>query len=420
MGVLARLVLAYNPCMTEPAPNDRPSIPGFEPRSPDFHLNPLPIYKTMRDSAPACWHPGENYWVLSRFEDVRKALFDWETFSNQGGVVIGEGSFFKPFLLIMDPPYHTRLRQLMVDILTPKRFRELEPAIRERARALLAPGLAAGTLDLAADVAARLPMAIIGRLLGVPEAMDEQLIAWGHAIGNIEHGSAEDGRRAVDSIQKIYAYYDRVFDERQAGTPTDDVIGRIVQLERSGELDRDEAIGFGFLITIAGSETTTRLIGNLAVLLERHPQAKGELLDDHTLVTGAIEEALRFDSPTYLETRTLGRDLQLHGQTLREGEQVALLFNAANHDERQFKEPERFDIHRTLKVTDHLAFGGGVHACIGVQLARLEARILFEELFSLAPDYTLDLASARHTYSTNQRGWRSLPLTCTPREIDHG
>lgn len=195
-------------------------------------------------------------------------------------------------------------------------------------------------------------MAIIGRLLGVPKEMDEQLIAWGHSIGNIEHGSADDGRRAVEGIQNIYAYYNSVFDERLATTPRDDVIGKVVALELAGELNRDEAIGFGFLITIAGSETTTRLIGNLAVLLERHADAKTELLDDHILVQSAIEEALRYDSPTYLETRTLACDIELHGQSLRAGEQVALLFNAANHDERQFEAPERFDIHRPGRTTD--------------------------------------------------------------------
>ncbi|MDX1733123.1 MAG: cytochrome P450 [Halioglobus sp.] len=384
--------------------------PQFNPRSSDFHRDPWTVYRHLRSEAPVYRQEELGFWALSRFDDVRNALYDWETYSNEGGVVVGEGSFFKPFLLIMDPPRHTQLRRLMVDILTPKRFLELEPAVRARARSLLQPARRDGRIDLAADFAARLPMSIIGRLLGIPEEMDAQFIEWGHAIGNIDpEGGAEDGRRAVEAIQKIYAWYDRCFDQRLAAPGRDDVIGRIVALEQRGELSRDEAIGFGFLITIAGSETTTRLIGNTLALLEAHPQQKAALLADSTLVQGALEETLRYDSPTYLETRTLKRDVELHGQHMRAGDQVALLFNAANHDEGHFENPDTFDIMRELGPADHLAFGGGVHACIGVQLARMEGRVAFEEIIAALGSYTLDMADAQHTYSTNQRGWLRLP-----------
>lgn len=384
----------------------------FDPRDPGFHADPWPIYRQLREQAPLFWSERHRFWALSRFEDVRQALFNWETYSNEGGVVVGEGSFFKPFLLIMDPPYHTRLRQLMVDILTPRRFTSLEPVIRAKCIELLQPGLEAGEIDLAAGFAARLPMFIIGRLLGIPESMDSEFIEWGHAIGNIDSaGGEEQGRRAVEAIQEIYGYYDAIFDERREQDPTDDVIGRIVELERGGELTRDEAIGFGFLITIAGSETTTRLIGNMINLLELHPGYKRAVMEDPALIPGAVEETLRYDSPTYLETRTLKQDVQLHGKTMHAGEQVALLFNAANHDDSQFEDPDTFDIYRKLKVTDHLAFGGGPHACIGVQLARLEARVAFEEIFRLLGSYTLHREEAKHTFSTNQRGWLKLPVS---------
>lgn len=389
----------------------------FDPRSFEFHKNPWAIYQDLHDQAPAFWNEKHQFWALSRFEDVKNALHDWETYSNEGGVVIGEGSFFKPFLLIMDPPYHTRLRHLMVDILTPKRFRDMEPAIRARAIELLEPHLASGKIDLAADFAAKLPMSIVGRLLGIPESMDAKFVEWGHAIGNIDGaGGEEEGRRAVESIQKIYQYYDTIFDERMVETPKDDVIGKIVELEKSGDLTRDEAIGFGFLITIAGSETTTRLIGNMINLLELHPEQKQDLLTDNSIIAGAVEETLRYDSPTYLETRTLKRDVQLHGETMRTGDKVALLFNAANHDARQFDDPGTYNIHRNLKVIDHMAFGGGPHACIGVQLARMEARVAFEEIFRLLGDYQLDRDNAKHTFSTNQRGWLKLPVTFTPTQ----
>ncbi|MEH6548395.1 MAG: cytochrome P450 [Pseudomonadales bacterium] len=384
----------------------------FDPRSPDFHRDPWSTYQAMHNDAPVYWSEQYQFWALSRFDDVRTALHDWETFSNEGGVVVGEGSFFKPFLLIMDPPYHTRLRRLMVDILTPRRFTSLEFVVREQAQRLLKPHLDKGEIDLAADFGALLPMSIIGRLLGIPEAMDKQFIAWGHAIGNIDGtGGKEEGRRAVEAIQNIYQYYDEAFDQRQLEPTKDDVIGKIVALEQSGEINRDEAIGFGFLITIAGSETTTRLIGNMINLLDLHPTFKQDLLGDNSLIPSAVEETLRYDSPTYLETRTLKKDAELHGQIMKAGDKIALLFNAANHDKRRFEEPDRYDIYRTMKLTGHMAFGGGPHACIGVQLARMEARVAFEEVFRLLGDYQLDRERAEHSFSTNQRGWLKLPVS---------
>ena len=388
--------------------------PEFDPASAEFHRDPLPVYRHLREQAPVYWSERHQFWALSRYEDCYKALREWTTYSNQGGVVVGEGSFFKPFLLIMDPPYHTRLRHLMVDILTPKRFTRLEPVVRDQARRLLAPHLEHGTIDLAADFAAQLPMSIIGRLLGVPETMDKQFISWGHSIGNIEEGNAEQGKQAVEAIQKIYTWYDDCFDQRAKATPKQDVIGKIVELEAQGEITRDEAIGFGFLITIAGSETTTRLIGNMVHHLEQHPATKAELIDEPTLISKAVEETLRYDSPTYLETRTLKHDVNLHGERMKAGQKVALLFNAANHDPSKFENPQRFDIHRTMSLTDHMAFGGGPHACIGVQLARMEARVAMEEVFSLLGNYQLQDNKSHRGFSTNQRGWLALPTHFTP------
>jgi cytochrome P450 len=301
----------------------------------------------------------------------------------------------------------------MIDILTPKRFSSLEPVVREQARALLLRHRDAGKIDLAEDFAALLPMSIIGRLLGIPEDMDRKFIAWGHAIGNIdEAGGKEEARLAVEAIQSVYQYYDEEFDRRlQAPQGQDDVIGKIVTLEINGDINRDEAIGFGFLITIAGSETTTRLIGNMIHMLDLHPQFKADLMTDPSLLPSAIEETLRYDSPTYLETRSLKHDTELHGQTMKAGDKVALLFNSGNHDEDRFDDPDRYDIYRQLKLTDHMAFGGGPHACIGVQLARMEARVAFEEVFSLLGDYQLQRDQSEHTFSTNQRGWLKLPVT---------
>lgn len=391
------------------------TVTQFDPADPAFHHDPWPVYRELREQAPVYWSERHKFWALSRYEDCHRALREWTTYSNEGGVVVGEGSFFKPFLLILDPPYHTRLRHLMVDILTPKRFKALEPVVRNQARRLLEPHLASGRIDLVADFAALLPMSIIGRLLGIPEAMDRQFIAWGHTIGNIEEGNPEQGKQAVEAIQNIYGYYDALFDERsQQPNPGDDVVGKIVELEHSGDINRDEAIGFGFLITIAGSETTTRLLGNMVHHLERHPAAKAALLADPALIPGAVEETLRFDSPTYLETRTLKQDVNLHGQTMRAGDKVAVLFNSANHDERQFRDPERFDIHREMGLNDHMAFGGGPHACIGVQLARMEARVAFEEIFALLGNYRPEPEGAERGFSTNQRGWRHLPVTYQP------
>ncbi|HXZ86769.1 MAG TPA: cytochrome P450, partial [Myxococcota bacterium] len=205
----------------------------------------------------------------------------------------------------------------------------------------------------------------------------------------------------------IYAYFDKLLAER-SGATDDDLLGVLAQAERDGLLSHDELLGFCFLLIVAGNETTMKLIGNLAYYLAQHPAQRRRLVEDPSRLPAAVEETLRYDLPVQLTARTLTRDVELHGQTLRAGEKVALLLASANRDERQFPEPDRFDIERD--ASGHLGFGIGIHFCLGASLARLEARLALEALLERIPEYRVDPAGARRVHAASVRGFASLPV----------
>jgi cytochrome P450 len=288
----------------------------------------------------------------------------------------------------------------------------LEEPIRARCRSLLDAVAPSGRAELIGDFAARLPMWVISRLLGVPDADQDELRRHADVMVHREDGTRGVPAAGKEAAARIYAYFERLLADRGADD-ADDLLSLLLAAERAGEISHLEIVGFCFLLIIAGNETTTKLLGNLADQLTRHPQAKALLVADPSWAPNAVEEMLRYDTSTHMMARTLTRDVELHGRRMEAGRKVALLLASANRDERRWRDPDVFDVRRD--TADHVAFGFGVHFCLGAALARLEARVALEELLARLPDFAVQRAGLVRVHSGNVRGYSAVPIAFTPR-----
>jgi cytochrome P450 len=303
----------------------------------------------------------------------------------------------------MDPPRHHALRNLLWRAFTPKRVAALEPRVRELARGLIDGFSERGRCDLLHEFATQLPSLVIGELIGIPAERREAFLGWTEALITANPQSEWE----TNPFALIYQEFGKLLDERRSER-RDDLISALIDAELDGErLSQEELLGFCFLLVVGGNDTTTNLIANGAVLLARHPEQRAALVSDPSLVPEAVEEILRFDAPTQALPRIAKRDVELRGEKIREGEEVSLIWGSANHDERRFPEPGRFDIYRDDKR--HMALGHGVHFCMGAHLARLEGRVAFEELLARLPDYALD-AEPRWQTSAWARAYAGVPI----------
>jgi cytochrome P450 len=380
----------------------------YDPFAYEIHEDPYPVYRRLRDEAPAYHNDEHGFWALSRYDDVRAALLDHQTYSSAQGFTLEDiGEFALPMLLGMDPPDHTRLRATVNRALTPRRVAALEAPVRALARELLGGIAVRGGGDLIADFAAVLPMAVIARMLGVPPADQPALRELSDRMVHREDGYRGVPEAGKQAAAEIYAYFEGLVASR-AADDTEDLLSLLRAAEQRGELSHVEIIGFCFLLIIAGNETTTKLIGNTTDQLDRHPDQRRRLLDEPGLVPNAIEEVFRFDSPTHMMARTLTRDVALHGRTMRAGEKVALILASANRDERRWQRAAEFDV--TRDTSEHVGLGVGVHHCLGAALARLEGRIALEEMLAVVPGFAIDRAGLRRMHSGNVRGYSRLPI----------
>ena len=374
----------------------------YDPFSPDFPDRAYEIYRELRDHHPLYRVERTGRWVLSRYADVRDAAADAATFSSEK-TSISPGVL--PMIQQLDPPRHDELRNLLWKAFTPKRVADLEPRVRELTRELLDGFARDGQADLLARFASQLPSRVIGELIGIPPERREAFLEWTESM------IAPDPERDLSPFTMIYQEFAKLLDERRAER-RDDLMSALLDAEIDGvRLTQEELLGFCFLLVVGGNDTTTNLIANGAVLLARHPEQREEILADPTLLPVAIEEMLRIESPTQALPRIATRNVTLHGQTIRAGEEVSLCWGSANHDERRFEDPERFDIHR--RNNRHLALGHGVHFCMGAHLARLEARVAFEELLARLPTYAL-ADEPRWASSPWARAYQSVPIRFDP------
>ena len=381
----------------------------FDPYSYEHHEDPYPTYRQLRDEAPAYLDPDRGFWALSRHDDVRAAIDDWSTFSSSGGITLERRTQdVEPMLIEMDPPRHTELRALVSRAFTPRRVADLEGPIRELAGELADSFTPGARVDVIEEFAGKLPMAVISVMLGVPRADQDQLREWSDAMLHREEASAELTPAGLDGAARLYGYFNHVITERRT-TAGDDLVSALVAAEEGDRsLSAGEMLGFCFLLLIAGNETTTKLLGNAIYWLDAFPDQRAQLLADPSLIPAALEETLRFDTSTQALARVLTRDVELHGTTLPEGHKGLLLFGSANRDERRWDEPDRFDIGRN--PAGHLAFGHGLHHCLGAPLARLEARVALDVLLPRLGEYEIDIDDAVRVHSGNVRGFTRLPV----------
>jgi len=366
--------------MASPAPSD-PVV--YDPSLPGFQDSIYAIYRTLRDESPVHFEPTTGQWALSRYEDVRAAANDPTTFSSEG---TDTSRGLLPMIQALDPPRHDALRARVTRAFTPTRVAALESSVRRLARELLDGFAAKGRADLVAEFARHLPSQVIGTLLGVPDEQRAVFLEASEALVEATPDSAADPRFRHPATQ-IYRAFSELLAARRAA-PRDDLMSALLAAEIDGQrLSDPELLGFCFVLIVAGNDTTANLIANGAVLLADHPDQRRRLVEDPKRIPAAVEEMLRCETPAQALPRILRRDATIRGVRIPRDAQVRLIWGAANRDERVFPDAERFDIARDAR--GHLAFGQGIHFCLGANLARLEARVAFEELLGRIPDYTL-------------------------------
>lgn len=356
----------------------------YDPFSPDFQHDAPAVYRTLRDQHPVYHNAERGFWSLSRFEDVWDAVHDNRSYSTEG---MEESDSLLPMINFLDPPRHHALRALVSRAFTPARVERLEPRIRQIACELLAPFRDAGRGDLMGEFASQLPSRVMSDLIGVPAERRAEFLRL--TEGLVETDPELSITEHIGKIsERIYAEFELLLVDRQARRE-DDLISALLDAEIDGEhLTREEILGFCFQLIVAGNDTTTNLIGNGAVLLARHPEQRALLAADPSRIPNAVEEMLRFEPPAQALPRRTVREVALHGRVIPIGVRLLLVWAAANRDEREFDDPERFDVTRDIKR--HLSFGHGIHYCLGANLARLEARVAFEELLARMPEYALE------------------------------
>ena len=391
-----------------------PSSVYYDPYDADINADPYPVYRRLREEAPLYYNEPYDFYAASRYDDVERGLQNRETFiSGRGGILelIKANIEMPPGVVIFeDPPTHTIHRRLLSRAFTPRRVAELEDKIRLLCARSLDPLVGVGRFDFIADIGALVPMWTIGMLLGIPEADQESIRDHVDATLRTEVGQPMQVNEERFADGSMFAEY---IDWR-AEHPSDDIMTELLQAEFADEtgtvrrLTRDEVLTYVNVVAGAGNETTTRLIGWAGKLLAEHPDQRRELVEAPSLIPGAIEELLRFESVAPHVGRYVASDVEIQGENVPEGAAILFLVGSANRDDRQFRDGDRFDIHRT--ANQHLTFGHGAHFCMGSALARLEARVTLEELLARFPSWEVDTEGCRLSPTSTVRGWETLPV----------
>jgi cytochrome P450 len=382
----------------------------WNPFSSRAQHDPYPIYRWLRDEAPCYHNESTEMWALSRFQDVLGATLDPATFSSS---VMGDDRGPVRMFISLDPPQHTPRRNLVSSTFTPRAIAKLEPWIREVAVRHLDALEGRSEFDLIGDFAKKLPLEIICVMLGIPPEDRVELQSLGDRFLARKEGERIPPADSAVAFQKYVEYFLPIYRDRRA-RPRDDLLTRLACAEfRDANgvlrtLNEYEFAADGIMLTTAGNETTTKLIGNLVYELWRNPDQRAELCNDPSLGANAVEESLRHDAPSQWQNRVAVRDVEVHGRKIPKGAFVALISGSAGRDERKYTDPDRFDIHRRIDV--HLSLGYGHHVCLGKTLARLEGRIALEELLQRYPRYEIRPDGLQRTFSVNVSGFSAMPI----------
>lgn len=360
--------------------------PVYDPVSEQSHRDPYPAYARLREEFPLYYIARHDVWALSRYTDVRDSLRDWETFSSAEGVELGtyvrffgEGSIQE-----LDPPRHDVLRKVLAPRFMNRRVKDLDPMISESATELLDGIADAGVVDIGREFTQRLPILTIFRIIGIPE--DDMAWAIRAGLEMLSRPAGEDGPspQAYQRRAELVAFMEEQVERRIRDGITDDVLGDIAAAVRDGVMAQQEIQGLTLLLIAAGMETTTSLMGNIAHFVASGLVSSGALLaDGGELTAAAIDEFLRYDAPAQWLARVTTRPVELHGQRLPAGSRVLMIFASANRDPRVFERPDELVLDRRGERS--MAFGEGIHFCIGMPLAKAEARIGMSALLRRYP-----------------------------------
>jgi cytochrome P450 len=389
----------------------------YDPYARAIQDDPFPAYRHFLEHEPCTYNPRMDFHALFRFDDVWEATLDWKTYSSSLGPSLENRGQFpgELFSIIgMDPPQHTRLRNLVSRGFTPKRIAALEKDVRRIAARYLDALRGEPRFDVQQAFSVKLPMDVISVLLGIPEADRDW---YRHTVDRGLERDPDTGRPSAENIGKLSesrVYVLKLLAERRK-QPRQDLISVLAETDYTGpdgrtrRLTDDEVAAFSTLLAAAGAETTAKLIGNLVVYLARHPDQRRWVFEDAPArLPGAIEEVLRYDAPSQFQGRVATRDVSLHGVTIPKGARVALVTGAACRDPREFPDPDRLDVRRAPERS--LYFGYGQHVCLGKSLARLEAQVALEELARRFPEWQVDEAGLTRTYQAHVRGFQNVPL----------
>jgi cytochrome P450 len=408
----------------------------WDPYDPDVDVNAQEIWKRMRDECPVYYNEKLDFYAITRFDDVLAATTDTGTFSSSHTTTLemmGPEPVDVPMMIWLDPPEHTRLRQLVNRAFTPRAIERLEARIERICGRLLDPFVGTKGFDYIDDFGALLPPTVILEMLGFPEGREQE---WRRAIDQMFHDMGAMGADAVTGQGELPSTVMRTADDAEAvvtqsdlggtvfGTlpglieerrrePTDDILSALVHAEIDDDGERrqitnSELYAFVQMLAIAGTETVARFLSWAAVLLARHPDQRALLVQDPSLIPNAVEELLRFEAPSPVNARWVTRDVELHGTTIPAGSKLIMLNGAGNRDERAFDDPDRLDVRR--KFAKHLSLGYGAHYCVGAALARLEGRIALRETLARFPTWEIDEDRLEWVHTSTVRGYARVPI----------
>lgn len=354
------------------------ALTSYNPFLPEVKENPYPAYEWLRREHPVYYNEALDIWVLSRYADIEAAARRPEIFSSAQG--IGPDRQIGVSMITKDPPEHTRLRKLVSKAFTPRMVSQLEPRVRSITDELLDAVIGKGAFDLVQDLAYPLPVIVIAEMLGVDPERRDDFKRWSDDVIHIVASGQNEERMAqyMESWEAFKAYFVEMIEARRRA-PREDLVSALAQAqEESDALTLSELLNACLLLLVAGNETTTNLIGNGALALFTHAQEGSKVREQPQFIPGMIEEVLRYDSPIQGTFRTTTEAVEVAGVTIPDDSKVLLLWGSANRDAGVFPDPDRFDIERPIER--HLAFGIGIHFCLGAPLARLEARIVTETI----------------------------------------
>ena len=400
---------------------DGKSLSLFHLLDPEVLANPYPLYRRLRSEAPVHWDPYLHAWVVTRYADVVTVLHHFsanrtptpEQFAAMGLSELGPiAQMMTRQMLFMDAPAHTRLRGLATMAFTPTRVEVLRSHIRSILDDLMAPLLRAGRMDVIGDLAAPLPAIVTAEMLGVPTSDCDRLKAWSadfaEVLGNFQH-NPDRSSRTLKCVEEMTVYFREAI-RRLKAEPRAGLINSFMTAELDGDrLTEDEIIANCIVTMVGGQETTTNLIGNGVLSLLRHPHQLQRLRKDLSLIPSAVEELLRYESPSQHTARICPEDTELGGKIIRKGQAVIAVMGAGNRDPERFPDPDRLDLGRT--DNRHLAFGWASHFCFGAALARIEGQLVFEALASRTANLVLEPRPIVWRENLGLRGLTALPVT---------